>query len=764
MNKQIKATAISFLLFATGAVAQNTFPASGNVGIGTTSPSAPLSVTTAPLGTTAGSLAQSLVLGDNNLNFNYLAFQQIRFANGSDWTTAVTRIQNVTDVTPQGYMDFNPVYGQFGLAFGSGTSEFMRIANGGNVGIGTTNPGSPLEVNGNIAITGGSKGALLFADGSSLSTAAGLQSVSSGSLSSLGTVTTGIWNATPLTAAYLPADVDYIDQAQTISGQKSFMSNVGIGTVSPVSILHVASPMIPLATNGNPFGSGNLVIQALGGRSTTAGSALTFATAANTDGTNVWEQARIIATGDNSNSSNASGRLSLQTRFANNGTWDWNNNLVLTSAGSVGIGTTSPGAPLEVNGNIKLTQGSGSSIVFPDGTSLSSASSLLSGSSPSLGIGIGTASPLAPLDVAGTQTGQNPSGGHYLINYGLGGSLEDPNTGDIILLVPASTGSPVSGSQFAGIIQSNRGAVGGWNLNSQWYVSVQSAYTNNTGSITPLSGQQEYSTIPILITGVYNGQTYIGFRTPPGNSSSQWSLSGNWSNSQNSQNPILVASSAVSNVVPLVSYESLGSQISMTGIGSTGNMNGVGSSVNVGIGTTSPGATLEVNGSVKLTQGSGASMTFPDGTVQATAWNGTLVGGDYAESIDVLGDRAAYEPGDVIVIDDSETGKFHKSDKAYSKLVAGVFSTKPGLVGRRTTADRPDKEAEVPMAMMGIVPTKVSTENGPIERGDLLVSSSTPGYAMKGTDRDRLIGTVIGKALAPLKSDSGVIEVLVSLQ
>jgi len=185
---------------------------------------------------------------------------------------------------------------------------------------------------------------------------------------------------------------------------------------------------------------------------------------------------------------------------------------------------------------------------------------------------------------------------------------------------------------------------------------------------------------------------------------------------------------------------------------------------NVGIGTTSPGAPLEVDGNVKLTAGSGASMTFQDGTTQSTAWNGTLTGGDYAESIDVLGDRAAYEPGDVIVIDDTETGKFNKSAQSYSKLVAGVYSTKPGLVGRRTTADRPDKEAEVPMAMMGIVPTKVTTENGPIGRGDLLVSSSRPGYAMKGTDRDRLTGAVIGKALAPLKSGSGVIEVLISLQ
>lgn len=66
--------------------------------------------------------------------------------------------------------------------------------------------------------------------------------------------------------------------------------------------------------------------------------------------------------------------------------------------------------------------------------------------------------------------------------------------------------------------------------------------------------------------------------------------------------------------------------------------------------------------------------------------------------------------------------------------------------------------------MVGIVPTKVSSENGPIDQGDLLVSSSTPGYAMKGTDRDRMVGAVLGKALGILEHGTGVIEVLISLQ
>lgn len=184
----------------------------------------------------------------------------------------------------------------------------------------------------------------------------------------------------------------------------------------------------------------------------------------------------------------------------------------------------------------------------------------------------------------------------------------------------------------------------------------------------------------------------------------------------------------------------------------------------VGIGTTSPGAQLEVNGSIKLTSGSGASMTFADGTVQSTAWNGTTLGGDYAEAVDVLGERSDYEPGDVIVMDPSEPGKFTKSAGTYSKLVAGVYSTKPGLVGRRLTVPRVDKAAEVPMAMVGIAPTKVSAENGPIEVGDLLVSSSMPGIAMKGTDPARLTGAIIGKALAPLQLGTGVVEVMISIQ
>jgi hypothetical protein len=110
----------------------------------------------------------------------------------------------------------------------------------------------------------------------------------------------------------------------------------------------------------------------------------------------------------------------------------------------------------------------------------------------------------------------------------------------------------------------------------------------------------------------------------------------------------------------------------------------------------------------------------------------------------------------------SAPGKFFKLSEPYSTLVTGIYSTKPGVVGRRQIGPKgPD---EIPMAMVGIVPVKVTAENGSIKAGDLLVSSSTPGYAMKGTDRSRMLGAVIGKALASLDSGTGVIEVVVTLQ
>jgi hypothetical protein len=145
------------------------------------------------------------------------------------------------------------------------------------------------------------------------------------------------------------------------------------------------------------------------------------------------------------------------------------------------------------------------------------------------------------------------------------------------------------------------------------------------------------------------------------------------------------------------------------------------------------------------------------------AAKGFFTGGvDYAESVAVTGERVTYTPGDVMAIDEKAADGFSLTRTAYSTLVAGIYSTQPGMLASTHPMEPEKFAAEVPLAMFGIVPCKVSAENGAISRGDLLVSAATPGYAMKGTDRSKMLGAIIGKALDPLPQGTGVIRVLLS--
>jgi hypothetical protein len=75
-----------------------------------------------------------------------------------------------------------------------------------------------------------------------------------------------------------------------------------------------------------------------------------------------------------------------------------------------------------------------------------------------------------------------------------------------------------------------------------------------------------------------------------------------------------------------------------------------------------------------------------------------------------------------------------------------------------------DGEGVAPLALVGRVLCKVDATKAPIQPGDLLVSSGTPGHAMKCTSKRPAAGTVIGKALEPLASGTGTIQVLVTLR
>jgi hypothetical protein len=138
-----------------------------------------------------------------------------------------------------------------------------------------------------------------------------------------------------------------------------------------------------------------------------------------------------------------------------------------------------------------------------------------------------------------------------------------------------------------------------------------------------------------------------------------------------------------------------------------------------------------------------------------------LTGADCAEQFDVS-EANAPEPGAVVVID--EGGALRESREPYDKKVAGVVSGagdyKHGIVLDR----RVESKDRVPVALVGKVYCKVDAEYSPVEIGDLLTTSATPGHAMKAMDAAKAFGSVIGKALRPLADGKGLIPILVALQ
>jgi len=142
--------------------------------------------------------------------------------------------------------------------------------------------------------------------------------------------------------------------------------------------------------------------------------------------------------------------------------------------------------------------------------------------------------------------------------------------------------------------------------------------------------------------------------------------------------------------------------------------------------------------------------------------DGSVSGGgaDFAELIAVDPQSAQVKPGDVLIISPTVDRAVALASEPYSTAIAGVYSTEPGFIGGGGAEDTADNL--IPVAIVGIVPVKVSAENGPIQRGDLLTSASLPGHAMKATEA--IPGAILGKAMGELESGTGVILVLLLLK
>lgn len=145
-----------------------------------------------------------------------------------------------------------------------------------------------------------------------------------------------------------------------------------------------------------------------------------------------------------------------------------------------------------------------------------------------------------------------------------------------------------------------------------------------------------------------------------------------------------------------------------------------------------------------------------------------LAGADVAEQFDVSDqvDRAnEIVPGTVVTLDDN--GALAPCARMYDMRVAGVISGAgdrvPALVLDRHRHEGIDGGWRQAIAVVGKVWCRADASERPIQVGNLLTTSSTPGHAMAAVDRGASFGAVLGKALTPLTSGVGLVLVLVGL-
>jgi hypothetical protein len=166
---------------------------------------------------------------------------------------------------------------------------------------------------------------------------------------------------------------------------------------------------------------------------------------------------------------------------------------------------------------------------------------------------------------------------------------------------------------------------------------------------------------------------------------------------------------------------------------------------NLGIGTV-PLARFHVYGDAQF-----------DGNVQVSG----NIAAKYQDVAEWVPTRQPIVAGTLVTIDPRAINTVVPVDHAYDTRVVGVVTDQPGVILGEGGANK------AKVAQSGRVKVKVDAQYGAVAPGDLLVSSPTPGYAMRsvpitlGETSIHRPGTLIGKALEPL--EAGQDEILVFL-
>jgi hypothetical protein len=160
------------------------------------------------------------------------------------------------------------------------------------------------------------------------------------------------------------------------------------------------------------------------------------------------------------------------------------------------------------------------------------------------------------------------------------------------------------------------------------------------------------------------------------------------------------------------------------------------------------------SGALTAVKYDGSDMTFNPSTSTFVVTNSSTTASiaKYADLAENYTSDTDYEPGTVVELGGSE--EVTQTKRPTSNSIAGIVSTNPGYLMNGAL------ENGLSVALLGRVPCKVV---GTINKGDILVSSSTPGHAEAHRDlHSPPAGSMIGKAIESKTGDEpGIIEVLV---
>jgi len=140
-------------------------------------------------------------------------------------------------------------------------------------------------------------------------------------------------------------------------------------------------------------------------------------------------------------------------------------------------------------------------------------------------------------------------------------------------------------------------------------------------------------------------------------------------------------------------------------------------------------------------------------------------GSDFSENFDIEShSTSTIEPGMLVSIT-GEEGKLALSSSKRDKRVVGIISGANGIETGMIMGQKGSiADGDYPIALSGRTYVYANTENGAIEPGDFITTSSTPGYGMKVKKHKKAQGAIVGKAMTSLESGSGYVLVLVNLQ